>query len=157
MDINVDIVILMIISLIFGVFIGLNIKTNKNNQENIVNLDDSRKIELSKCCTDSKCYSKPPHLRDNCNNNKREANEQLDQNFKQMYSQEEYYKKLDELKITKDMSEKQLDEAYIAKMNERIVVNKALEDKKIDVLIRSDQRDEVSGYDVSNYAPFKKN
>jgi hypothetical protein len=155
MDINVDVVILMIISLIFGVFIGLNIKTNKKNQENIINLDDSRKVELSKCCTDSKCYSKPPHLRDNCETNKKEATNELEQNFKQMYSQEEYYKKLDELKITKDMSEKQLDENYVAKMNQRIVVNKALEDKKLDTLIRTDQRDEVSGYDVSNYAPYK--
>jgi hypothetical protein len=155
MEINIDIVLLLIIAFIFGVLVAINIK-NKSS-EHIVNLDDSRKIELSKCCTDPKCYDKPPYLRNNCSQNKTEAKEELDKEFKQMYTQEEYYKKLEDLGITKDniLTNKNIDEAYVAKMNQRIVVNTAL-DEKTDATIRKDDRDEVRGYDVLDLAPFIK-
>lgn len=145
MEIDLDIVLLIIIVFIVGVLVGLQLK--KNGAEHIVNLDDSRKVELSKCCTDSKCYSKPPHLRDNCTQNKDEAKKELDKEFQQMYTQEEYYKKLDELGITKDgqLTNKNIDEAYVAKMNEKIVINPAL-DETTDATIRKDDRDEVRGY-----------
>ena len=153
MEINIDIVLLLIIAFVFGVIIALTFK--KCGAEHIVNLDDSRKVELSKCCTDPKCYSKPPHLRDNCLKNKKDAKKMLDKEFQQMYTQEEYYKKLEELGITKDgkLTNKQIDEAYVAKMNEKVVVNTKLDDKT-DETIRKDDRDEVRGYDISNLAPI---
>jgi hypothetical protein len=153
MEINVeiiDIILLVTISFILGVLVTLYVK---KTSENIVNLDDSRKIELSKCCTDPKCYSKPPHLRNNCLINKKDAKEELDKEFKQIYSQEEYYKKLDELGIAKNLNNKDIDEKYVAKMNEQIVINPAL-DKETDTKIRQDDRDEVRGYDVSILASY---
>ena len=153
MEINIDIVLLLIIAFTFGILIAMSIK--KCNAEHIVNLDDSRKVELSKCCTDSKCYSKPPHLRDNCVQNKEDAKQTLDKEFQQMYTQEEYYKKLEDLGITKDgtLTNKQIDEAYVAKMNKKIYVNTKL-DETTDATIRKDDRDEVRGYDISNLAPL---
>ena len=155
---DIDMIILILVVFIIGIMIGF---TFKKNSEHIVNLDDSRKIELSKCCTDPKCYSKPPHLRDNCQANKDEAKKELDKEFKQMYTQEEYYKKLDDLGITKDnkLTNKNVDEAYLAKMNERLVINPALNDKnnlQLDLDIRKDDRDEIRGYDESVLAPYKK-
>ena len=82
MEVNIDIVLLLIISFILGVLVGNYIK--KGTQENIVNLDDSRKVELTKCCTDPKCYSKPPYLRENCIKNKEDSKKQLESKFKQM-------------------------------------------------------------------------
>lgn len=152
MEISIDIVLLLIISFVFGVIVTMYFK---KNQENIVNLDDSRKIELSKCCTEPKCYNKPPHLRDNCLINKQEAKEELDKEFKQMYTQEEYYKKLDDLGVDKNFQNKVIDENYIAKMNLKLVVNPAL-DSKTEETIRKDDRDEVRGYDISIIAPYTK-
>ena len=152
MEISIDIVLLLIILFVFGVIVTMYFK---KNQENIVNLDDSRKIELSKCCTEPKCYNKPPHLRDNCLINKQEAKEELDKEFKQMYTQEEYYKKLDDLGVDKNFQNKVIDENYIAKMNLKLVVNPAL-DSKTEETIRKDDRDEVRGYDISIIAPYTK-
>ncbi len=153
-EIDIDIVILFLIIFIVGILIGLNLK---KKQENIVNLDDSRKVELSKCCTDPKCYSKPPHLRTNCAENKAAAKEELDKEFKQMYTQEEYYKKLEDMNIIKNgqLNNVQIDAAYAAKMNEQIVINPAL-DKDTDKNIRKDDRDEVRGYDLKELAPYIK-
>jgi hypothetical protein len=150
-EIDIDIIILLLVIFIIGVMVGLTFK----KQENIVNLDDSRKVELSKCCTDPKCYSKPPHLRTNCNENKENAKKELDKEFQQMYTQEEYYKKLEDLEILKkgQLNNVQIDAKYAAKMNERIVINPAL-DKNIDKTIRKDDRDEVRGYDIKVLAPY---
>jgi hypothetical protein len=150
---DLDTVILCCIIFIIGIIFGMNIKSNKS--EHLVNLDDSRKVELSKCCSDSKCYSKPPHLRENCEANKIAAKEALDNKFKQIYTQEEYYKKLEELGITKQgqLNNVQIDQAYAAKMNEQIVINPAL-DSTTDMNIRKDDRDEVRGYDILNLAPY---
>jgi hypothetical protein len=152
-NINIDIVLLLIIFFIIGALVGMYFKQNK--AEHIVNLDDSRKIELSKCCTDAKCYSKPPHLRDNCIVNKENAKKELDKEFQQMYTQEEYYTKLNELNIINDLNNKQIDEKYLAKMNEQLVINPAL-DKTTDENIRKDDRDEVRGYDMLDLAPYIK-
>jgi hypothetical protein len=150
---SIDIIILLIIALIIGILAGMHLQ--KNKMEHIVNLDDSRKIELSKCCTDPKCYSKPPHLRDNCIVNKENAKNELDKEFQQMYTQEEYYKKLNDLDIIKDLNNKQIDDKYYAKMNERLVINPAL-DEETKKTIRKDDRDEVRGYDVLNLASYSK-
>ncbi len=155
-DINIDIIILLVISFIVGSLFGFYIKTQQNKTENLINLDDSRKVELTKCCDNPKCYSKPPYLRENCQKNKNLAREELEKEFKQMYTQEEYYKKLEELGITSkgELTNTKIDEAYFAKMNEKIIVNPAL-DEKTDETIRKDDRDEVRGYDTENLAPYK--
>jgi hypothetical protein len=152
-NINIDIILLLVISFIIGALLGMYI--NKNLAEHIVNLDDSRKIELSKCCTNSKCYNKPPHLRDNCVVNKENAKKELDKEFQQMYTQEEYYKKLDDLNIINDLNNRKIEEKYVAKMNERIVINSAL-DETTSENIRKDDSDEVRGYDVLDLAPYSK-
>jgi hypothetical protein len=154
MEISIDIVLLLIIAFIFGILVAMNLKNCKS--EKIVNLDDSRKVELSKCCTEPKCYSKPPHLRENCPQNKESSRKELEKEFQQMYTQEEYYKKLNDLGITKEgeLTNKNIDEAYIAKMNEKIVVNTKL-DESTDNIIRTDDRDEVRGYDSDILASWK--
>jgi hypothetical protein len=150
-EIDIDIIILFLVIFIIGIMVGLTFK----KQENIVNLDDSRKVELSKCCTDPKCYSKPPHLRTNCNKNKEDAKKELDKEFKQMYTQEEYYKKLEDLQILKkgQLNNVQINAAYADKMNERIVINPALS-ANTDKDIRQDDSDEVRGYDLKVLAPY---
>ncbi len=155
MEINIDLdmFLLIIISFIIGILVGGYLKNT--SRENLINLDDSRKVELTKCCTDPKCYSKPPYLRENCIKNKEEAKQQLDNKFKQMYTQEEYYKKLEDLGITSkgELTNNKIDEAYYAKMNQQVVINKAI-DTKLDETIRKDDRDEVRGYDTTNLAPI---
>jgi hypothetical protein len=152
-EIDIDIIILFLVIFIVGIMVGLTFK----KQENIVNLDDSRKVELSKCCTDPKCYSKPPHLRNNCASNKEEAKKELDKEFTPMYTQEEYYKKLEDLDILKkgQLNNVQIDAAYADKMNQRIVINPALSNNT-DRNIRQDDRDEVRGYDLKVLAPYTK-
>ncbi len=154
MEVSIDIILLLVISFVLGVLVGIYIK--KIGQENLINLDDSRKVELTKCCTDPKCYSKPPYLREDCIKNKEKAKEELDKEFKQMYTQEEYYKKLEELGITKkgELTNKKVDEAYYAKLNQKLVINPAL-DTKLDETIRKDDRDEVRGYDKIDLASYK--
>ena len=154
---DIDIVILFLIVFVIGILFGANLKKNSTTSEHIVNLDDSRKVELSKCCTDPKCYSKPPHLRDNCDANKAAAKQELDKEFKQMYTQEEYYKKLEDSGITQkgQLANIDIDKAYLAKMNEQIVINPAM-DTSLDATIRNDDRDEVRGYDVGSLAPYTK-
>uniref|UniRef100_A0A6C0HWM7 Uncharacterized protein n=1 Tax=viral metagenome TaxID=1070528 RepID=A0A6C0HWM7_9ZZZZ len=154
---DIDIVILFLIVFVIGILFGANLKKNSTTSEHIVNLDDSRKVELSKCCTDPKCYSKPPHLRDNCDANKAAAKQELDKEFKQMYTQEEYYKKLEDSGITQkgQLANIDIDKAYIAKMNEQIVINPAM-DTSLDTTIRNDDRDEVRGYDIGSLAPYSK-
>ena len=156
MEIDIDIVLLLIIAFIFGVLVAMKFKKCPNGSEHIVNLDDSRKVELSKCCTDPKCYSKPPYLRDNCIKNKEDANNMLDKEFQQMYTQEEYYKKLEELGITKEgqLTNTNIEVAYVAKMNEKVAINPKL-DETTDSTIRKDDRDEVRGYDLLLLAPWK--
>jgi len=154
---DIDIVILFLIVFVIGILFGANLKKNSTTSEHIVNLDDSRKVELSKCCTDSKCYSKPPHLRDNCDANKAAAKQELDKEFKQMYTQEEYYKKLEDSGITQkgQLANIDIDKAYADKMNQQIVINTAM-DASLDATIRNDDRDEVRGYDVGSLAPYSK-
>ncbi len=122
-------IILMVISFILGFMVS---RIMSKNMEPLVNLDDSRKIELSKCCTDDKCYSKPPHLRTDCVKNKEEA-----------------FKKLEEKDLIKNKSNFQRDVDYMNKFNAKIAVMTG-SDKLADALftkIRMDDRGEVKGYD----------
>ena len=130
------------------------------NIENLINTDDSRKKELTKPCEDPKCYSKPPFIRENYEANKEEAKKELDKMFNQVYTQEEYYKKLNDLNFikTQDMPNVQRDQEFINKLNERITLDKAVGESLFDK-ITTDKQDEVCGYnirgfDTKDYAPF---
>ena len=170
---SIDLILAVIIVIVVVILIhyGLN-KINSNtttttttpasmtNIENLINTDDSRKKELTKCCTDSKCYSKPPYMREGCDANKIEAQKELDTMFNQAYTQEEYYKKLNELNVikTQDMPNVQKEQEFINKLNERITLDKAVGNTLFDKIV-TDKQDEVCGYnikgfDTKDYAPF---
>ena len=130
------------------------------NIENLINTDDSRKKELTKPCEDPKCYSKPPFIRENYEANKEEAKKELDKMFDQAYTQEEYYKKLNDLNFikTQDMPNVEREQEFINKLNERITLDKAVGDTLFDKIV-TDKQDEVCGYnirgfDTKDYAPF---
>ena len=82
---------------------------------------------------------------------------ELEKSFEPAYTQEQYYKKLEETGITSkgQLNNVNIDKAYAAKMNERIIINPAIDDK-LDITIRKDDRDEVRGYDTEVLAPYKK-
>ena len=122
-----------------------------NNIEPLINLDDSRKIELSKCCNNNKCTDKPPHLRENCQANKEEAFIQLETRFKEMYTQEEYYKKLKELNLIKDSSNFDRDVKFMNEFNEKILSGV---DNETFNKIRLDDKDEVRGNLTGIYAGY---
>ncbi len=166
-NINIDIVIAVIIMIVIFILIYYGFKNVNGNTsapmtniEKLINTDDSRKKELTKCCTDSKCYSKPPYMRENCEANKVDAKKQLDTMFDQAYTQEEYYKKLNELNFikTQDMPNVQKEQEFINKLNERITLDKAVGETLFDKIV-TDKQDEVCGYnirgfDTKDYAPF---
>ncbi len=147
MEINIDIIILLIITFTFGVLVSLNLKKS----ENIVNLDDSSKIELSTCCTDPLCYNKPPHLRNCCSKIKVYSKEELDKLFRVFYTPEEYNKKLDELQLNKSMSSNKINDNIATKLARRITIRSL--DKETHDKIRMDDRDEAPGYDKKVLAP----
>ncbi len=149
---EIDIVILMIISFMLG-FIIAHQMINKF-KENLINLDDSRKVELSKCCTNPPCYGKPPYLRVNCDKNKDDAQKSLDNQFDLQYTQEEYYKKLEDEKILSDVTNVAREEEYVRTMNQELIVNKALDKNTYNKIIKDD-RDEVRPYDVNDFAKYK--
>ena len=133
---------------------------NMTNVENLINTDDSRKKELTKCCKEPKCYSKPPFMRENCEENKEEAQKELDTMFDQAYTQEEYYKKLNELNFikTQDMPNVQREQDFVNKLNERMTLDKAVGESLFNKIV-TDKQDEVCGYnirgfDIKDYAPF---
>ena len=157
-------IIAFIIILVVVIFIhyGLNNITNSSmtNIENLINTDDSRKNELTKCCTEPKCYSKPPFMREKCDENKVEAKKELDTMFDPAYTQDEYYKKLNEINFikTQDMPNVVKEQEFINKLNERITLDKAVGETLFNKIV-TDKQDEVCGYnikgfDTNEYAPF---
>jgi hypothetical protein len=148
---SIDIVLILVIVLIVGIFIGskfFNVQKFLNKKENLINLDDSRKVELSKCCTEPRCFSKPPHLRENCLENKENAKNELEKEFEQVYTQDEYYKKLNELDILKDLSTVERQQKLLDELNERIDMDIQIGEDLYNN-IRLDDRDEVRGYDYN--------
>jgi hypothetical protein len=125
----------------------------KKTNETLINTDNSRMKELSKCCTDEKCYSKPPMLRENCEENKVEAKKELDKQFDQFLTQEEYFKRLNELNVikTQDLPNIIKDQEFVNKMNERISIDKAVGTSLYNKII-ADKQDEVCGYNIKGYA-----
>lgn len=158
-DIIIAIVILAVIAII--IYYGFNKSSNgMTNVENLINTDNTRKKNLTKCCTEPKCYSKPPFMRENCDEHKQEAQLQLDTMFEPAYTQEEYYKKLNELNIikTQDMPNVEKNQKYIDKLNERITLDTAVGNILFDKIV-ADKQDEVCGYNIkgystSDFAPF---
>ncbi len=145
-----SIFILLIIAFILGYILGAKLPVMK---ENLINLDDSRKIELSQCCKNPPCYYQPPHLRENCEENKKKAFEELDSQFKESYTQKEYIDKLKEMNILNSKSNYENDINYNNKLNERLKVN--LNESDFNKVIKDD-RDEVKGYESNIYSEYKK-
>jgi hypothetical protein len=148
---DLEIVLLLVISFILGF---ISSRHYYNNIEPIVNLDDSRKVELSKCCADDKCYSKPPHLRKDCLKNKEAALKKIEQQFTEMYTQDEYYKQIDKLGIIANKTNFERDKELLSKLNEQLNLNNRLDQATFDN-IRNDSRDEVRGGTVNNYTSYK--
>lgn len=169
---SIDMIIIVIIILIIAILIHYgfknangtmtNTKTNNDTAkvEHLINTDDRRKKELIKPCTEPRCYSKPLFLRENGEANKQEAEKELEKMFEQTYTQEEYYKKLNELNFikTQDMPNVLKEQEFVNKLNERITLDKAVGETLFDKIV-SDKQDEVCGYnirgyDMKDYAPF---
>ncbi len=160
---NIDIILVIIIIFIILILIYYGFKTcgMMTNVENLINTDDSRKKELTKCCTEPKCYSKPPFMGEGkCEETKTEAKKELEKMFDQTYTQEEYYKKLNELNFikTQDLPNVIKEQEFVNKLNERITLDKAIGDSLFDKIV-TDKQDQVCGYnirgfDTKDYAPF---
>jgi hypothetical protein len=145
-----SIFILLVITFILGYVLGSKLPEMK---EHLINLDDSRKKDLTQCCKNPPCYYQPPYLRENCEENKKKAFKELDSQFKESYTQKEYYNKLNELNILKNKSNYQNDNEFKKKMNERLKVN--LNETDFNKVIKDD-RDEVKGFESQNFAQYKK-
>jgi hypothetical protein len=143
------IIILMIITFILGYILANKLPEMK---EHLINLDDSRKIELSQCCKNPPCYYQPPHLRENCIANKVEAAKSVDSQFQEMYTQKEYYDKLKELYILNYKTNYMNDIDFNKKINEKLKVNL---NEPIFTSVIKDDRDEVAGYEPHVFAKYK--
>lgn len=98
-------IILILISVIL-VYIIYNLI----NKESFLNLRDSHKKTIKKCCED--CLDKPKHLRSkDCPEISNNARKNLMKHYKQMYSNEEYNEIKEKLlKIDEDKNPKPIDE-----------------------------------------------
>ncbi len=149
----IDIILLLILAYIVGLMTGKKCFGKENfGKEGFINLDNSRKIELTKCCKD--CYFKPDFLRTECEENKKKAFEELSKQFQETYTQEQYYKLLSDLNILKDVTNYKTSLEYNAKRDEQITTNEKMTNELMQKIIKDD-RDEVKGYDLLQYAPFK--
>ncbi len=148
---QIDIILIILIFLTIGVLLYKLLY--KNGKEGLVNLDESRKKMLTKCCENPPCYDKPPYLRENCIENKENADKQLDTQFKQQYTQEEYYKLLNDLNILKEENNKLRESIFLRERDEKIVIDK--NDDNILKKAIKDDRDEVKGYDKNVFASYK--
>ncbi len=153
---DLDLLILLVVIFILG-FISSKMyyDNNNNKKEDLVNLDDSRKVALTKCCDNDKCYSKPPYLRENCIEHKKQSLQELESQFTQMYTQDQYYEKIDKLGIIKNKTNFERDRELLNKLNEKLNINNRLDQLTFDK-IRDDTRDEVRGSDEGNYTPYKQ-
>jgi hypothetical protein len=145
-----DIILLLILAFIMGLIIGKKCLSN-SLKEGLINLDDSRKVELTKCCKD--CYFKPEFLRTECEENKKKAFEELNKQFQEAYTQEQYYKLLNDLNILKNIPNYKNYLEYNKNRDEKIETNEKMTNELMQQIIKDD-RDEVKGYDLKNYAPY---
>ena len=133
-------------------------KNTYQYQENLVNLDESRKIRLKKCCEKDKCYDKPSFLHiydengkplppNSCEENKKTVESQLDKVYDMMFTNEQYNKLLKEDNIRPDAIPMDQDNTQRIKdlfATERINIDKTI---GIDVLnkIMDDNTDSING------------
>ena len=127
--------------------------TNKR-KEHIVNLDDSRKINLTKCCPPgSICYSKPDFLTENCLKNIKDSKETLDKSYEQAFTDDEYNKILKDKNIRHDIPNGVIDRAIKQeKIQDRENINlvKVIGINTYNEMIK-DNTDMVNGYDGKLY------
>ncbi len=145
-----SIFILLVIVFILGYILGSKLPEMK---ENLINLDDSRKKDLTQCCKNPPCYYQPPHLRENCEENKKKAYEELDSRFQEMYTQKEYYNKLKEMDVLNSKTNYENDIDFSSKINEKLKVE--LNNVDFNKVIKDD-RDEVNGYESNIFASYEK-
>ena len=145
-----SIFILLVIAFILGYVLGAKLPEMK---EHLVNLDDSRKKDLTQCCKNPPCYYQPPYLRENCEENKKKAFDSLESQFKESYTQKEYYDKLKEMDILKSKTNYQNDINFNDKLNEKLQVK--LNETDFNKVIKDD-RDEIDGYERRIFAQYKK-
>ena len=139
------------------------LKCSHSKLEHIINTDDSRKIELKKCCKGERCYSKPPFLQNydntkdippnSCESNKETASAILDKSYEQMFSNDHYNMLLKDLKIRPDV-----DNTKVERARKEI----SLEIRKLDDISKKigldaynsmilDDTDNIIGYDKAKY------
>ena len=152
---DLDLIMLLVVTFIIGFISSKMYYQRSNNNEHLVNLDDSRKEVLTKCCDNDKCYSKPPYLREDCIENKQKSLKHLESQFQEMYSQEEYYEKIRKYGIIKNETNFERDKELLNKLNEKLNVNNRLDQLTYNNII-NDTRDEVKGSDKGNYSPYKQ-
>lgn len=157
-DMFIAVAIILIVAIL--IYQGFEKVNEMANVEKLINTDNSRKKELTKCCTDTKCYSKPEFMRQDCQANKEDAKKTLDTMFEQTYTQDEYFQKLNEMNIIKDkdLPTIQKEQEFVNKLNERITLDKAIGESLFDKIV-TDKQDQVCGYnirgfDTKDYAPF---
>jgi hypothetical protein len=147
---NISIIFLFIIIFLLLYCILL---TNKQ-KEHIVNLDDSRKIELTKCCPPGNiCYSKPGFLSKNCLENIKDSKETLDKSYEQAFTNAEYNKILKDKDIRHDIPNAVIDRAIKQeKVQDRENINlvKVIGVNTYNEMIK-DNTDMVNGYDGKLY------
>jgi len=147
MDEKISIIFLFIIIVLLIYCITL-----VNKKEHIVNLDDSRKIELSKCCPPGAiCYSKPGFLTENCSENRINSQKTLDKTYEQAFTNDEYNKILKDKNIRHDIPNAVIDRAIKQeKVQDRENINlvKVIGVNTYNEMIK-DNTDMVNGFDPS--------
>jgi hypothetical protein len=127
--------------------------TNRR-KEHIVNLDDSRKINLTKCCPPGNiCYSKPNFLTEKCLENIKNSKETLDKSYEQAFTDDEYNKILKEKNIRHDIPNGVIDRAEKQeKVQDRENINlvKVIGVNTYNEMIK-DNTDMINGYDGKLY------
>jgi hypothetical protein len=92
--------ITIIILIIFLYFTFL-----KSTKEHLVELNECKRKNMIKCCTDENCTddtygdSKPPFLRKNCEENKINSEKILEKSYEQMFTPAEYNKMFKEINL----------------------------------------------------------
>ena len=148
-------IIFIIILLVIIILYIKNSTWIQSKMEHIINTDDSRKLELQKCCSGEKCYSKPPFLQNytdspnKCNLNKNKMAAILDKSYEQMFTQDKYNTILTDLKIRPN-----IDNTTIERSNKEInLLQRKIDDISTKIGIPAynnmilDNTDNVNGFD----------
>lgn len=143
-------VIIMVIIVIMIIIIIIIKK-----KEHIVNLNESHKTDLKKCCQAGKCISEPSFLKEDCKEIKINSLKILKKEYDQMFSKEMYNKLLNKLNIRRtnysiegasNTSEKidRIEKEKELQKRQQITLNNM--DVKTYNMILNDSIDTISGY-----------